>query len=60
MSTHQALLTGLLVLGEFWGFGEVSPQLGPNFRGYQLPFSLQNTQTPLQQEQTYTCKSQHT
>lgn len=46
MSAHQALLTGLLVLGEFWGFGKVRPQLGPNFRWYQLPFSLKNTQTP--------------
>ena len=44
MSTHQTLLALLLVLGEFWGFGEVNSQLGPNFRGYQLPLSLQNTQ----------------
>lgn len=29
---HQALLTGLLVLCEFWGFGEICLQLDPDFR----------------------------
>jgi len=43
--THQALSTGFLVLGEFRGSWEIFSQLGPNFGRYQLPFSLQNTQT---------------